>query len=428
MNADELLQSSVVELSRGIELGELTSERLTSACIERVREREPEVQAWAYFDADLALETARMLDRTPRIGPLHGIPVAIKDIMDTAQMPTAYGSPIYTGYCPKIDAAPVAAVRAAGGLIFGKAITTEFAHRLPGHTRNPLDLERTPGGSSSGCVAAVADGMAPIALTTQTTASTIRPASFCGLVGYRPSFGIMGLMGVKQSAPAMDTVGIIARTVGDCALMRDVLLEKPTRPPTVQTDAKARIGFCRTPFWDKVEPEARALIEATVASFAAEGAEVRDLDTPDDFAELQACHRRITSYELVRSLTAERREHMALLSPLLREGRMTDGMRVSFEDYIDAVEIVERARTFAGEFFQPYDFVVCPATSGIAPKGLSSTGLSEFCVLWTSLHVPAITVPLSTRIDNMPLGIQLVGRRGHDMRLFDHALWVESRV
>lgn len=428
MKADSLIRRSVVDLSRALEQGELTSERLVSAIVDRIEAREDDVRAWAYFNPDQAVEEARRLDRTPRLGPLHGIPVAIKDIIDTADMPTAYGSPIYKDYRPGIDASPVAAVRAGGGLVLGKTVTAEFAHRLPGPTRNPHDLERTPGGSSSGSAAAVADGMVPISLTTQTTASTIRPASFCGLVGYRPSFGMIGCMGVRQSSPSFDSVGILARTVEDCALLRDVLLEVPTRLPSGDPGRVPRIGFCRTPFWHKVDPEAQAVLEKAVGNIAASGAQIVEVETPPAFAEVQNAHRCVSSYELVRSLTAERREHFEMLSPCLREGRLADGFQIGAERYIAAIETLEKARIAAHGFFEPFDFIVCPSASGIAPKGLGSSGVSDFCVLWTALHTPAITVPLSVRIEDMPLGLQLVSRRGSDLRLFDFAKWVERRV
>jgi Asp-tRNA(Asn)/Glu-tRNA(Gln) amidotransferase A subunit family amidase len=419
---------NVLQLATRMADNELSAEAVVRGLAERISEREPVVKAWSFFDPELALAGARALDAVPRRGPFHGIPVAVKDVIDTADMPTAYGSPIYEGHRPQVDAAPVATTRAAGGLIFGKTVTAEFAHREPGQTRNPLDLERTPGGSSSGSAAAVADGMVPIALATQTTASTIRPASYCGLVGYRPSFGIIGCQGVKESAPSLDSIGLIGRSVSDCALFRDVLLEVAPRLPSGDLGGPPRIGFSRTPFWALVEPAAAAVLERTVAGLSRHGAVVSEVDTPKAFDAVAAAHRCISSYELAQSLAAERREHFDKLSVLLREGRLAAGCQIDASEYIAAVETLEQARQAAKAFFSSYDCVICPSTAGIAPIGINSTGPSEFCILWTALHVPSLTVPISERIEGMPLGLQVVAGRGRDVPLFDCAKWIETRI
>src|SRR5712671_6536145 len=249
-----LNQLTASEIVQAIATRRTTAEAVARACLDRIAAREPQVQAWQFLDPDLVLREARVLDAAGRIGPLQGVPVGMKDIIDTCDMPTEYGTPIHAGHRTRIDAACVALTRRAGGLIMGKTVTTEFANRHPGKTMHPADPRRTPGGSSSGSAAAVSDGMVPLALGTQTTASTIRPASFCGIVGYRPTYGHLRCAGVKEAAGSFDTLGLMARSIADIALLRDVLLgDTPASPPTAP-GVPPRIGFCRTALWSRLEP------------------------------------------------------------------------------------------------------------------------------------------------------------------------------
>ncbi|MBJ3778535.1 amidase [Acuticoccus mangrovi] len=413
-------------LARAIEAGTLTCEALVRRLLERIEAREGDVKAWTHIDPGAALDAARTLDRTPRQGLLHGLPVGIKDVIDTADMPTRYGSPIYANHQPAIDAAPVAAVRAAGGLILGKHVTAEFAHRVPGETRNPHDLARTPGGSSSGSGAAVGDGMVPLAIGTQTTGSTIRPASYCGVVGYRPTFGIMGIVGVKPSSPSFDTVGLFAGTVASCALLRDALLEAPFTLPRGD-GGRLRIGVCRTARWDEMEP---ATADALEAAFARLGvvAEVRDVALPVDMSRLAKAQRTVSAYEIVRSLASERRTHYHLLSEDLRNGRLAEGQRIDHTTYVAALADLEAARAASADWFDAVDCVVAPAAKGIASLGIASTGASTYCLPWTALHVPALSLPLPERVEGMPVGLQVVAGRGRDLALFDCAQWIADRL
>ena len=422
--ATPLHQIDALRLADMVERGETTAQAIVSDCLDRISGREGTVHAWSWVDRAGALAAARALDAGPRRGPLHGVPFGVKDVIDTADMPTAYGSPIYDGYRPGIDATAVTAVRRAGGIVLGKTVTAEFAHRLPGPTANPLDPSRTPGGSSSGSAAAVADCMVPLALGTQTTASTIRPASYCGVIGYRPTFGAISCAGVKANSPSFDTIGIIARSLDDCALMRDILME--AAPHVVRMpDTAPRIGFCRTPFWSAVSPDCAAMLERAAGALSARGAKVREVTLDPRFSGVPKSHRIVSSYELARAMATERARHGDLISAVMREGKIAEGLALGMTDYVQAQEHLEVARQASREIFGGLDIVAAPSVAGIAPVGLTTTGTAEFSAIWTALHLPSLTIPLPDRIDGMPLGIQLIGRRGSDRQLFDAARWIE---
>lgn len=407
-----------------LERGETTAEAIVRDCLARIDAREAAVHGWAWVEREGVLASARALDAGPRRGLLHGIPFGVKDVIDTSDMPTAYGSPIYEGYRPGIDATAVTALRAAGGLILGKTVTAEFAHRLPGPTTNPLDVTRTPGGSSSGSAAVVADFMVPLALGTQTTASTIRPASYCGVIGYRPTFGAISCAGVKANSPSFDTIGIIGRSLDDCALVRDALME--ASPHAVRMpDTAPRIGFCRTPFWSAISADCAALLESAAGALATGGAKVREVALDPIFSGLPKSHRVVSSYELARVMGTERYRSPGLISAVMREGKVAEGLALGLTDYVQAQEHLEVARQASREIFSGLDIVAAPSASGIAPVGLATTGTAEFSTIWTALHLPSLTIPLPWRIDGMPLGLQLIGRRGSDRQLFDAARWVE---
>jgi amidase len=418
----------VTTLIKHFESGELSVSTLAGAVVERINERESAINAWSYFNPKTVMEQAKALDNTVRRGPLHGVPVGVKDIIDTAGIPTSYGSAIYRDHVPTIDAAVVSATKAAGGLIVGKTVTAEFAHRAPGPTRNPLDTRRTPGGSSSGSAAAVADAMAALALGTQTGGSTIRPASYCGIVGYKPTFGIIGYAGVRPSVPSFDTMGLFGKSLADCAVYRDVLLARPLRLPADGIERPIRIGFYRTPFWEKVSPRAAERIEEIVSALRRQGADVIELETPSLIGQVPENQRKIASYEMAWSLAKERVENYAELSEVIRKGRLADSEHITYQSYIDAIELIEKARAFLSEWFGDLDCVISPSADGIAAIGLDETGGSEFCAIWTALRVPVVSVPLTERMDNMPLGIQVLSLRGQDALLFDCAQWIAARI
>lgn len=416
------------EIALSVASGKATAEAVARACLERITEREPWVQAWQFLDRDLVLTQARALDAGGRKGPLQGVPIAMKDIIDTQDMPTEYGSPIYKGHRPVGDAACVALSRKAGALIMGKTVTTEFANRHPGKTMNPFDPQRTPGGSSSGSAAAVGDFMVPLAVGTQTTASTIRPASFCGCVGYRPTWGDLRCVGVKEAAGSLDTLGLIARSVDDIALYRDVLVGAAKPEPLETVANKLRIGFCRTPIWDQAEPQTQAALEGLARKLATLGADVRDVSLPAQFAQIPEAHRWISSFEFSRNFTWEIENHWELISETLRNGRLKDGLSCSFDQYRAARDIAESCRAMLNDAFGDRDVLLVPAAAGEAPVGLNATGNAAFCAIWTAMHVPAVTLPLIKGPHGLPVGAQFVARRNADRRLMAACKWIERQA
>lgn len=415
------------EIASAVNAGKLTCEAVTRACLDRIAAREPEVHAWAYCDAEKAIAAARELDKRGAKGPIAGVPFGVKDIVDSADMPTEWGTPIHRGRQPERDAACIALSRKAGGLLLGKAVTTEFANLHPGATRNPHDLTRTPGGSSSGSAAAVADFMVPIAIGTQTTGSTTRPASFCGIIGYRPTWGDMRLHGVMEAAGSVDTLGILARSIEDVALYRNVLVGVPPAPVD-SVDRPLRIGFCRTHNWDAIEPSTQKSLESAAQTLASAGADVRDVEMPAEFAKLNAAHRTITGFEFARTFTWEIEHHWNEISDTLRGGRLADGLSCSLESYHEATALGERCRLAADAVFDDYDVLLTASAFGEAPVGWNAfVGVPVF-QMWTMLHVPSITLPVFKGPNGMPVGAQLIAKRGNDRGLFAAAQWVEPRL
>lgn len=423
-----LNQLTASEIVRAVETRATTCEAVTRACLEHIEAREGEVQAWQYLEPEIALEQARRLDRAGTRGPLHGVPVGFKDIIDTDDMPTEYGTPIHRGHRPRTDAACVALTRRAGGVALGKTVTTEFANYHPGKTRHPQDPARTPGGSSSGSAAAVGAEMVPLAIGTQTTASTIRPASFCGCVGYRPTWGDLRCAGVMEAAGSLDTLGLIARSVEDVALYRDVLLGVKPEPLDADPVSALRVGFCRTQFWERCESTTRDMLEACARTLSKAGARVTDVTLPAHFERIAQAHRWISSFEFARNRAWEIDHHWEMISETLRKGRINDGLTCSFEQYRESRAYAEACRLELDALFADYDVLLTPAAAGEAPVGLASTGDASFCLIWTTLHVPAITLPLFTGPNGLPVGAQLVARRDDDRSLLHAARWVMRAV
>jgi amidase len=416
------------EAAAGIADGKFTSEALVRACLDRIAAVDPEVKAWIFLDPERALSQARALDRGPRRGPLHGVPFGLKDIIDTVDMPTGHGSPIYAGRQGARDAACVAACRAAGGVVLGKTVTTEFAHRHPGATRNPWNTAHTPGGSSSGSAAAVGARMVPVAFGTQTTGSTIRPAAFCGAVGYKPSYGDFPVTGVGDNVPSFDTLGLIARSVDDLALFRYVVMGLPQRPLGEVAVKGLRVGFCRGAFWGKAEPATHALLERTAEALAMAGAKVADFAMPDGEAALTEDVRKVSGFEFARVMTYERLYHGDKLSRDLLDGRAADGLRCSYEDYRASERVIQDYRRRLEATMEAVDVLLTPSAPGEAPEGIGRTGDAIFNNLWTTTHVPAVTLPAGFGPKGLPLGVQLVGRLHQDHRLLEAAKAVQSRV
>ena len=407
-----------------LEAGTLTAEALVRDCLERIEARAA-VKAWVSIDPEWAQRVARAIDKAGRPGVLKGVPVGVKDVIDTFDLPTQHGSPIYRGNRPFADAACVALTRAAGGVILGKTVTTEFANRHPRETVHPLNPAHTPGGSSSGSAAAVADFQVPVGFGTQTGGSTIRPAAFCGVIGYKPSFGEFSRVGIKMQCHNLDTLGVICRSLDDVALMRAVLLAQPRHP--VEPSANApRIGFCRTPAWEHADPETQALLERTASRLAAAGATVKDVAPAP--ADILARHRRIFEFEAARNYAYEYDEHHDHLSPALRDGLLKPGRALPLATYIEALEAAEAFRDRLDDTFAEYDVLLAPSAVGEAPEGLGSTGDARFNAIWTLAWTPCLTLPAGTGSKGLPLGIQLVGSRFADEKLLDAAAWVEARL
>lgn len=421
---NELTATQIVE---AIATGQTSCEAVARACLERIAEREPEVQAWQYLNPEQVIAQARALDKAGRRGPLIGVPFGIKDIIDSCDMPTEYGSPIYKGHQPASDAACIALSRKAGGILMGKTVTTEFANQYPGKTRNPFDPARTPGGSSSGSAAAVGDRMVPLAIGTQTTGSTIRPASFCGAFAYRPTYGDLRCVGVKEAAGSLDTLGLIARSIEDIALYRDVLFGVAPQPLPAQSSVP-RIGFCRTHVWRILEPSTQALLEEAARKLAKAGAVVREVTLPPEFERIEDAHRWVSSFEFARNFTWEIENHWEGISERLRNGRIKDGLSCSLEQYLEARNFAEKCRAAFADSFGDCDVLLTASATGEAPLGLSSTGNVAPSAIWTVVHAPSVTIPAFKGPHGLPVGAQLVARRNDDRRLFAAARWVYRQL
>jgi Asp-tRNA(Asn)/Glu-tRNA(Gln) amidotransferase A subunit family amidase len=412
------------EAAARLSAGTLSAEELVRDCLERAEARAA-VKAWAWLDPERALAQARAVDRAGRRGLLKGLPVGVKDVIDTVDMPTQHGSPIYRGHRPFADAACVALIRAAGGIILGKTVTTEFANRHPRETVHPHNPAHTPGGSSSGSAAAVADFQVPVGLGTQTGGSTIRPAAFCGVIGYKPSFAEFSRVGIKMQCHNLDTLGLICRSLEDVALMRAVLLAQHPHPVD-RAPSAPRIGFCRTPAWEDAEADTQTLLERTASRLAAAGANVRDVAvTPNDILDH---HRRIFEFEAARNYAYEYEVHGDKLSAALRDGLLTPGRALPLSTYIEAIETAEAFRGNLDNVFSEFDVLLAPSAVGEAPEGLFSTGDARFNAIWTLAWTPCITLPAGSGHKGLPLGIQLVGPRFRDEALLDAAAWVEARL
>ena len=416
---------SAGEAAARIRSGALTAEALVRACLERIDARNSQVKAWIHLDRDFAIAQARACDQAPNRGPLHGIPFAAKDIMDTAELPAEYGSPIYKGNRPMADAACVALTRAAGGVLLGKTVTTEFASRSPlGDTMNPHNPKHTPGGSSSGSAAAVGDCQVPMAFGTQTVGSVIRPAAFCGCIGYKPSYGEFSTQGVKQNTASFDTVGLFGRAVEDLPLFRAALLGFAPLALADVSITDLRIGFCRTMVWDRAEEYTKKLLEGAAETLAKAGAKVADVELGGPFKDFETMGRRINDFEFSRALTWEQKHHWELLSKFQRD--KFAALDISYDQYRDAQAALIECRRYFTDTIKEFDVVLTPSALGEAPEGLASTGDTSFNILSTWTYTPCITLPKYTGFLGLPVGVQLIGHRNQDHRLFEAARVVDQ--
>jgi len=438
--ADEtLLGLTAVDAVAEMVRGAFSAEDYTRACLDRIDALDHRIHAFIHLDPDYALAQARERDEDLAagrpIGPLHGVPVAIKDIFDTADYPTECGSPLLKGRRPTRDSAAVARLRAAGAVILGKSVTTEFAYFHPGATRNPHDVTRTPGGSSSGSAAAVAAGMVPLAIGSQTNGSMIRPAAFCGVYGCKPTHGTISRAGALILSHALDHVGVFARSLPDTALMLEALAgydaaDPDTRmrpvPDFLETAVEAppmppRLAFVRTPVWDKADEATRAAFEQLAAGLGAAA-----VDLPDSYAAAWEDHRAIMATDMAHNLNPAVQPGGEASSQALRN-LLAEGSAVAAVRYLTARANAKRYAAGIGEIFADYEAILTPATVGVAPKG-EATGSPMFCSLWTLTGLPAVTLPLLKGEGGMPLGVQLIGARGDDARLLRSANWLAENA
>jgi Asp-tRNA(Asn)/Glu-tRNA(Gln) amidotransferase A subunit family amidase len=415
MTLSRLNELSAVELRAAIAKGDATCEDVARACLERVAAREKVVHAWVYIDPDAILAEARRLDAASKRGPLHGVPIGVKDVIDTYDMPTQMGSPIYRGYRPAADASCVALLRAAGALILGKTVTCEFAGVTAGETTNPHDVSRTPGGSSSGSAAAVADYMVPLAFGTQTGGSIQRPASYCGIVGYKPTYGLINTAGLKPAAVSLDTLGLMARSVDDIALaMR--LLTNDGETAQLPKDIKLRIGVCRTSLWDTAEEATRHALSDAAERLRSRGDQVDEISLPEQFGALSSTREVINDYERARAMAHEWQHARGSISEGLAKSIMR-GFEIPAARYVEALALIEECRRMLVPIFEHYDVLLAPAVTGEAPLGLAYTGHHGFQSIWTQLRVPTVGLPTHQGPSGLPVSVQLVGPAHADQRL-----------
>ena len=442
MDASQLNWLSAGDAQRAIRDGAVTSEQLVQACLARIREVDANVQAWTYLDESHALSQARArdLDRAEGkpTGPLHGIPVGIKDIIDTCDMPTEDGTVLHAGRTPVDDAKVVAMLRAAGAVIMGKTVTTECATYSPGKTRNPHNAEHTPGGSSSGSAAAVAAGMVPLALGSQTNGSVIRPAAFCGVYGFKPTHGLIPRSGILKLSRALDHVGVFARTLDDVALLTETLVgwdaEDPDTRPRAAISLRGfaaqvpplepLLAFVKPPMWDRADAETKAAFAELVDELKGH---VVEIELPATAADALGWHRTIMEAEMAINLEREFDEGGDRLSASLR-AQLERGRDVRAIDYQRALARVPRLTAGFEEIFERCAAFVTPSAAGTAPKGLDKTGDPSFCTLWTLCGMPALNLPLMRGANGLPLGVQLIGPRGGDAQLLRTANWLVQRL
>ena len=431
-------EMGAVEAAAQITSGRISSEELVRACLERIEAIEETLGAWTFLDAERALEQARKADEEraegKALGPLHGVPVGIKDILDTSDMPTEYGTVLHSGHRPTYDASVVRQLREAGAVIMGKTVTTELAVYSPGKTRNPHNPEHTPGGSSSGSAAAVASYMVPLAVGTQTNGSVIRPASYCGVYGFKPSHGQISRHGILTQSPPLDQVGVFARSVEDAALISQQIMacdpnDPATRPQarpdllgtaTAEPPVTPLLAFVKSPVWDEAEDDTKDAFAELVKHL---GEDVEEVDLPEILEKAVDWHRTIMEADLARSFAPQYERGKDKLSAILR-GMIERGQTCLAVDYNRAVERIPLIRQVFDDVFERYDAIITPATTGEAPAGLDSTGSPIFCTLWTLAGMPAVSLPLLKGSTGLPMGVQLVGPKGDDARLLRTARWL----
>jgi Asp-tRNA(Asn)/Glu-tRNA(Gln) amidotransferase A subunit family amidase len=419
----DISKLSATQAVQMITRGDITPAGLMELYLDQIASHERDVLAFAAFDAAKARHDASNACQ----GPLHGLPLGVKDVLDTVDFPSEYGSPTWANYRPRADAACVAWARAAGAVVIGKTVTTEFATRQPGPTANPHDLTRTPGGSSSGSAAGVAAGFFPFAIGTQTAGSIIRPAAYCGVAGFKPSFGTLPRQGMKVMSESLDTIGVIARSVADCALFIGATTGRDLGNPDEKPSRAPKIGICRSPSWAYADLATHTLLNQAATTLAGAGALVVGRELPDDFTALAEAHPIVMNAESAASLGWELTAHRDQLSPGLREA-MGRGLAHSPEALDAARDVFARCQSALSMAMNGADVLLTPSAPGEAPAGLDWTGDPAFNFIWSALHVPCVTVPAGTGPNGMPLGLQIIARRGEDRAALAWAQWIASAL
>jgi Asp-tRNA(Asn)/Glu-tRNA(Gln) amidotransferase A subunit family amidase len=437
-----LIELSAAEAAAAIRSGETTSEELVQACLNRIKALEDNVGAWEHLDPECSLQQARDADLHRKsgmsTGPLHGVPIGVKDIFDTKDMPTEDGTVLHAGRTPAYDATAVALLRESGAIVMGKTVTTELAVYAAGKTRNPHDPKRTPGGSSSGSAAAVAAHMVPLAIGSQTNGSVIRPASYCGVYGYKPSHGLISRYRVLRQSRILDQVGVFGRTVGDVALIAEQLMAFDDRDPDMRPRARPnligttaeeppvtpRLALVKTPAWAQADEDIQGSF-GELAAFL--GDKVEEIDLSELLENAVPWHRTIMEADLARSFRREYERGKERLSPTLCE-MIERGQQCLAVDYNHATEQIPALNSALEEILLEYDAIVTPAATGEAPTGLESTGSPVFCTPWSLCGVPSISIPILQGSNGMPIGVQLTAAKGDDARLLRTANWLAKYV
>ena len=440
LKMSDLLTLNIEELVSKIKDAQITSEEICKKYIERINKFEKDVKAWAHFDEKLLLEKAIESDNNRRsgkvTGPLHGIPIALKDIIGTLDMPTECGTVIRKGKSYSQNAEIIDLLLSAGAIIMGKTATSELAYLGPSDTTNPHDYARTPGGSSSGSAAAVASCMAPLSIGSQTGGSVIRPASYCGVVGYKPTYGLISRNGVLKTSEKLDHIGVFGKSVEDVALLAKVLIKKDNYDSStvhystenMLTETKKgplfepKFIFYKTKSWNLIEKKSRESFEYFIKSFKKN---IEVFDTPSYFKDIHKYHQIIHETDLANNFSIYYKKYKKKLSKYMQDAILR-GNKYTAKEYAEAIDFMQRSYNSYKEVFEDYHGVLTPSSPGVAPKGLKSTGTAEFNRVWSYLGTPCISLPLLQGENNLPLGIQLVGNRYDDNRFLGVANWLEK--
>ena len=424
--AEKLHELTGLEAAAKIASGDASSVELVQDCLDHIAEREDIVGAWQYLDPEYALTQARQADEAGPVGPFHGVPFGVKDVIESGDMPTEHGSEIFKDNRPEADAACIAAMRASGAVLMGKTVSTEFATYQWGKTRNPHDPERTPGGSSSGSAAAVGDKMVPIAFGNQTAGSLIRPAAFCGVHAFKPTHGTVNLAGIFELVARLDTLGYMGRSVDDLAAFYNIVRGAEEHSPLPDGIGRTpRIGLCKTHHWNEAEISAVDALESAAARLEELGAEVREFSLPDHFNDLAQTHTTILCAGLARSMKDIHQNQGNRISDQLRT-MLDDGANTSAADVVTASAHADKCMVEFASITSEFDVLLTPSAPGEAPEGWA-TGNPIFQIVWTLLQVPCLTLPWNTGVNGMPVGIQLIGRKGNDDRVLRIGKWLDAR-